>query len=432
MNPATEFTVTLDLGSARGLNGRVAQVFLKDPSLPRKTPAITIEFQILYGKPGRIEIEKITPTAPRWGTLEFKRAVLHSLAKAFDVRHPGGLVLPAELAERADVELTEWDEEIDAYNRAHYAFYYRTLDLVSLNIRDSEPHWYDTMGGIATAIFDLVETVPQDAPSVSGHFLRANGMMGGWNFNSTTRTLMYHIPQEGTWIVTPEKAELSNNRGEEFNEIYRPFIKSYENGRPVVEWLKTREVVVQKNHYPYHTPLLFTRLAKNLPHVFAQLRGSRYDRGFPLRWTNLIYPVLPKHHVHTPSVVTIAFEGLVRAVQGEAEDRVIYKALRNLNQAQFLVERQGDLTASSNDATLGDLSCQIMSTLAQEVVDAHKAKASGVEAIYLDLLRMEYEEAMNEHLELDLDMCNHITATLAGVGHDYRLGGEVLSVGADR
>lgn len=407
------FNVEIESAPSKAINARVARICLLD-HLP---PVLTVHFTTHYGSPGWIVVQDIVAAAPKWLSFEFTRAALMSLAAAFDLRDSERLQLSPEVLANLPVEIAEWDDEIKAYNKTHFEFRYRSLFLISLNLREPESHWYDNIGGIANAIFDLTNSIPRGSPAIPGNFLRPDGQLVGWNYNASTGALMYHVRDEGSWTITLEKAELNNGRGEEFTEIYRPFFRKSSHDSSAapaeVEWLKTREVVVIKNHHNDRTPLSFRQLLSSLPHLLKSKRERHAASSKELRWENLIYPILPKKSAQTPPVVLKAHEALVLALRREANHIDLYGKLRNLNHALFLIERRGDHTSTSHDNDLGVLSSQMMATLLQELEDTESKQAA------LSLLLHEYNVAREEGLRLV--GVETIRAKLASLGFEVNL-----------
>lgn len=139
------------------------------------------------------------------------------------------------------------------------------------NLVPFRDEWKDNTGGMANAIFWLEKNWNKQL-NAQGDFVDEHGRRWFWNYGWITKILLVHINgSREHWIIDRKKMLHCKDGNEDNATIYRPFFQAqaygmslYDGQQPVVEWLKTREVVVQKNHHPYRIPLYLGEAHANL------------------------------------------------------------------------------------------------------------------------------------------------------------------------
>lgn len=130
------------------------------------------------------------------------------------------------------------------------------------NLVPFQKEWKDHTGGMANAIFWLDKNWKKEM-NAQGNYTDEHGRVIFWNYGWVMKTLLVQVNgSREQWRVDAEKMMHMKDGIEENATIYRPFFRAmaygmnlYRDGKPDIEWLKTREVVVQKWHHLNRMPL---------------------------------------------------------------------------------------------------------------------------------------------------------------------------------
>jgi hypothetical protein len=166
------------------------------------------------------------------------------------------------------------------------------------NLVPFQEAWRDNTGGMANAIFWLDKHWDKQL-NAQGNYTDEHGRMIFWNYSWSMKSLLVHVNgSREHWRVDREKILHMKDGIEENATIYRPFFRTqpygtsmYRDGAPDVEWLKTREVVVVKNHHTDRLPLYRSVACTQL----STLLNNKPFQQFPhVRLGELVMAPLPK------------------------------------------------------------------------------------------------------------------------------------------
>jgi hypothetical protein len=160
------------------------------------------------------------------------------------------------------------------------------------NLVPYQASWTDNIGGMANAIFWLEENWRSDM-NAQGDYVpdpEKDGTRWFWNYSPTNGTILVHRNGSKEWFqVDREKVIHVKNGIEEMADYYRPYFRKDDPSQ--IEWLKTREVAVIKNHHRGRIPLYVKSAISELHDL---LSGSSLTQFPTVKLHFLLHGVLKK------------------------------------------------------------------------------------------------------------------------------------------
>lgn len=162
----------------------------------------------------------------------------------------------------------------NTYSRGDWQFLANQYLTADPNLVPYREEWTDNLGGMANAIFWMAENWRNNL-NAQGERMGPEGSLELWNYSPATGILIHHTRSGICYEVQADKLYKIVKGDRENATIYRPYYRIDLSGQ--VEWLKTREIVVQKHSHLDRTPVTLSAAFHNL----SQLMGKGCLAQFP-------------------------------------------------------------------------------------------------------------------------------------------------------